>query len=87
MITVTIPVYWGDTNIQEDVNIKSIIDLRKPEKEILEEIKEIVGNRKFYLDKLSEKWFVIDHAKRYKEHSLQFIESHMLEKNLIMKDN
>lgn len=84
MSTLTIPLYWGDPNIQEDFNVDSFVDLRKTTNEVLEEVKELLANKKYYLDKLSKSWFLNDHSKRYKEHSLNFIENSMNKKNETM---
>lgn len=81
MTSITIPAYWGDPNIDEDINIESIIDLRKSTNEILDELRSL-SNKKNYLDKLSKPWFNIDHDKRYKKDALNFIKTLLLKKNI-----
>lgn len=80
MSTLTIPVYWGDPRLHEDINVDSIIDLRKSSVDVVEELRYLTSSKKAYLDKLEKKWFVQDHTKRYKEDSLLFLESCLLNK-------
>ena len=72
MSACVIPAYWGDTNVQEDINVDSIIDLRRSESEILEEIRELLASKKSYLQKLEKSWFVRDHSTMFMKECLEF---------------
>lgn len=81
MSVVSIPIYWGDTNVHLDVNINSIIDLRNKDiKDAQEEVSYISSTKNRYLDKLSNPWFILDHRKTYMSDVLDFIEHAMIRK-------
>ena len=74
MSVLSIPIYWGDSNIQKDINIDSIVDLRnKSDGEVIDEILYLKSSKNRYLDKLGKKWFVEDHTSIYKNETLDFV--------------
>lgn len=79
MSSCAIPMYWGDPEIEKDINMSSIIDLRQSPGDVIEEVKFIMSSKKNYLDKLEKPWFKNDFTQRYTKESLVFI------KNLLMK--
>jgi hypothetical protein len=84
MSMLTIPMYWGDPNVHEDINIDSVIDLRKDPKDVIDELRMLVSNKRNYIDKLSIPWFNIDHSKRYREDTLKFIKNSAMKKGITL---
>ncbi len=83
MAVLSIPIYWGDSNIHKDVNVDSIVDLRnRNEKDVLDEISFLLSSKNRYLDKLSKSWFLTDHREVYKKQTLNFIVDAMLSKGI-----
>jgi len=54
----TLPLYWGSPNVCRDFNTKSFYNISNPNRiGILDEIKEIIGNRKVWCDIMSQPRF------------------------------
>ena len=74
MSVTTIPLYWGDPHVENDINIQSIVDLRNSVNDVLDEVRFLMSSKKAYLQKLEKPWFCLDHSLRYKLQSLEFID-------------
>ena len=71
MLVKSLPIYWGNPNVNQDFNIKSFIEI-KNKSDIDQAINNIIKldtNDELYLERLSHPWLVTDTYKQW-EHSL-----------------
>lgn len=69
----TIPIYWGDPYIENDINSKAFINIKSKNniKEVIDQIKEIDNNDSLWLDILNQPIFTKSHFIQNKKKDLE----------------